>query len=39
VTVTEGSFFGFREVTIRLQPGRWTFYSPGHAKNSFRVIP
>ena len=39
VTVTAGSFFGFREVTIRLQPGEWTFYSPGHAKTSFRVVP
>ncbi len=38
VTVTSGAFFGFREVTISLKPGRWYFYSPGHEKSSFEVV-
>jgi hypothetical protein len=37
VTVTNAGFFGFREVTITLKPGRWSFYSPGGAKSSFVV--
>jgi len=39
VTVTAPSFFGFREVTISLKPGQWTFYSPGGKKSTFRVVP
>ena len=38
VEVTTGSYFGFKEVTIDLKPGRWYFYSPGFTKRTFVVV-
>ena len=37
-TVTDGAFYGYRDVTIVLKPGQWTFYSPGGKKRTFRVV-
>jgi hypothetical protein len=38
VAVTTGSYYGFKEVTVTLTPGQWTFFSPGGKKHAFRVI-
>jgi hypothetical protein len=38
VAVTDGAFYGFRDVTIILKPGQWSFYSPGGKKRTFRVV-
>ena len=37
VTVTNGSFVGWRELTLTLDAGRWSFYSPGGKESSFKV--
>jgi hypothetical protein len=38
LAVTDGAFYGFRDVTIILKPGQWSFYSPGGKKRTFRVV-
>jgi hypothetical protein len=37
VAVTTGAYYGFKEVTVFLTPGPWTYYSPGGKQHSFRV--
>ena len=37
-TVTNAVYIGFRDLTVVLTPGRWTFFVPGGPKTSFGVV-
>jgi hypothetical protein len=36
--ITSPAFVGSRDVTLRLKPGRWFFFTPGRAKATFFVV-
>jgi hypothetical protein len=38
LTITSATFTGTHDVTLRLKPGRWFFYTPGGKKYQFFVV-
>src|SRR5262249_13977503 len=36
--ITSPAFVGSHDVTLRLKPGRWFFFTPGRAKATFFVV-
>ena len=36
--ITNGAFFGWRDLTLELTPGRWSFFTPGGAATAFSVV-
>jgi hypothetical protein len=36
--VTDAAFVGWRDVIVPLQPGRWSFFTPGGEKTTFLVV-
>jgi len=37
LVVTSAAFVGYRDMSLTLTPGRWTYFSPGHEKHTFVV--
>jgi hypothetical protein len=37
-TITNAAFVGWRDLTVQLAPGRWSFFTPGGAKSTFLVV-
>jgi hypothetical protein len=37
-TITSVAYVGWQELTLSLEPGRWSYFTPGGAKTSFIVV-